>query len=635
MEDAHDLALDQVRYHDGVVSSRRAGAQNRPRKHSELEDVRRSACDKCRSQKLRCERDRISLNTPLRSIPCRRCVKAQVHCTTNNQAPVGRGPEDSTYTTYRPQRRQTMSNKQGRARVISPQLVNDSHSDESEDPGDGEDEEENEADTQPKRRFPPNWSPCMSRPPSAYLSGMETVMQAASNRAGIDNVIPTKHSHFDESQIQLLNTFNTPESMIHSKNVPGAHRRSTYTRPVRPEGTKSIVSQQRQQRQQNQAQTQNQNQNQNQSQNREQNQSQGQPVFPTIPNPIPSPIIDVFGGFDEFDMMMEDEFDPAQDMQWAKKPMLDLPPQSNPSNQNRASVTNDSGYSQEVAGFGSGLAKPTSNIHNALSLPLKKVTDDEQCYQEWTQRLALLVKTLMDDTCCPDLISSGSSRSSSISGVVGQGLELPDKGQSPMSRLFWNIEQFLKISGEILSRSRERSNGEIASGNPVSSTTRLSTLMAIFLAYGSILQTYERIFKRIHLSLMGTENDTSSTLDQGHNQYQHQGPSQSLLELLPPLQLDGFMFAPGPMRTVNSLQIHVTMDASLQMLNQAGAYVSSILDAQMCSTDQTRSCLTTLLQSLASKEIGDTVSASQAIRDDINKVRNLFVAKAAFVAGGM
>lgn len=188
-------------------------------------------------------------------------------------------------------------------------------------------------------------------------------------------------------------------------------------------------------------------------------------MFQTIPNPISSTIIGVFGGFDEFDMMMEEEFDPAQDIQWAKEPILDLPPQCNPSNQNTANAINDAGYSQETAEFGSGLAKPTSNIHNALSLPLKKVTNDEQCYPEWTQRLALLVKTLMDDTCCPDLISSGSRRSSSTSRVVGQGLELSDKGQSQMSRLFWNIEQSLKISGEILSRSRERSNSEIASGS--------------------------------------------------------------------------------------------------------------------------------------------------------------------------
>jgi hypothetical protein len=41
------------------------------------------------------------------------------------------------------------------------------------------------------------------------------------------------------------------------------------------------------------------------------------------------------------------------------------------------------------------------------------------------------------------------------------------------------------------------------------------------------------------------------------------------------------------------------------------------------------------LQSLASKEMGGTSSASQAIRDGINKMRNLFMAKAAFVAGGM
>jgi hypothetical protein len=351
-------------------------------------------------------------------------------------------------------------------------------------------------------------------------------------------------------------------------------------------------------------------------------------MFLAPSNTIASPLIDAFGELDEFDMMIEDEFDPAQDMQWTKKSMPDLPLQPNPSNQDRASVADDAGYSQDVAGFVLGLAKPALSIHNNSSAPSQKVIDDEQCYQEWTQRLSLLVNTLMEDTCCPELVSGGSSRSSSMSRVAGQG-------QSPVSRLFWNIEQFLEISGEIQSRGLGRSNGDVTDGNSATSTTRFSTLMAVFSAYSSILQTYERIFKRIHQSLMRTGVDISSNSDQGHTQYVHQGTSRSLLELLPLLQLDGFTFAPGPAQTVNSVQIHITMEACLQMLNQVGKCVSDVLEAQLCSADQTSSGLTMLLQSLASKEMGDKVSASQAIRDDIKEVRDLFAAKAGLVAGGM
>jgi hypothetical protein len=134
---------------------------------------------------------------------------------------------------------------------------------------------------------------------------------------------------------------------------------------------------------------------------------------------------------------------------------------------------------------------------------------------------------------------------------------------------------------------------------------------------------------------MRTESDIGSISDQGHTRFLNQGPSRSLLELLPPLQLDGFTFAPGPAQTVNSVQIHITMEACLQMLNQVGKCVSDVLEAQLCSADQTKSGLATLLQALASKEMGDKASASQAIRDDIKKVRDLFVAKAGLAASGM
>jgi hypothetical protein len=43
---------------------------------------RRSACDRCRGFKLRCERDQV------RGRPCERCLKAQVICTTSLSQPV-------------------------------------------------------------------------------------------------------------------------------------------------------------------------------------------------------------------------------------------------------------------------------------------------------------------------------------------------------------------------------------------------------------------------------------------------------------------------------------------------------------------------------------------------------------------
>lgn len=109
------------------------------------------------------------------------------------------------------------------------------------------------------------------------------------------------------------------------------------------------------------------------------------------------------------------------------------------------------------------------------------------------------------------------------------------------------------------------------------------------------------------------------------NENQPRCPSNNMMVLL---QLDSVMIAPGTTQTLSSLQIHIIMDVSFQMLNQAGASLSSILDAQVCSADEARSCLVALLQSLTFKEGGNTVRTSRAIRDNNNEVRNLFVARA-------
>lgn len=76
------------------------------------EDVRRFAYDRCRGQKLRCERNRISLNTPLKSTPCRRCIKARVRCTTSVQPRPGRNSDEINPRT---QRRQPAKQSRGPA----------------------------------------------------------------------------------------------------------------------------------------------------------------------------------------------------------------------------------------------------------------------------------------------------------------------------------------------------------------------------------------------------------------------------------------------------------------------------------------------------------------------------------------
>ena len=74
-----------------------------PSIHFDGTSNRRSACDRCRSHKLRCERHPASLQ-------CRRCVKADAACITGATLKSGRPPH--LYSTQRQQRRFDVANHQ-------------------------------------------------------------------------------------------------------------------------------------------------------------------------------------------------------------------------------------------------------------------------------------------------------------------------------------------------------------------------------------------------------------------------------------------------------------------------------------------------------------------------------------------
>lgn len=587
-----------------MAGSRRSGNRDRAREHTEIEDVRRFACDRCRSQKLRCERDRLSLATPLKSTPCRRCIKANVRCMTSDQAPIGRVPED--YATSRPHRRQTSTNKPARAPTASPRLVVCSPSDEQ--------SYENETAIQPEIHAGP------------VVSSTGTVSAL---------------SHFDEPRMQPSDNGGAERFTARPKDMQGLHRQAPYARSARPESAKSMMSQQHQD-----------------------NQNQHVPV--RSPNHTPftgrDVAFDAPCGFEDFDMIMGDDYETNH---WPRASIIDRPPQSDSSHHVSVFGGSSLDHGKEAAAFDSTIEGLPPNIHIPLPAPQKRLLDDEHRHKEWTRKLSKLVPTLMDDSCHLDDISDSGigSGSSTSSKAAAQGSEMLDRGDSPMSRLFWAVEHFLDILGDISKWSRARpgpgvlptgssSNGVVAdvdNGHRLpqrastpgsgSSTALVSTLMAMLSAYSGILLAYERIFKRIHQSLMGAAaegvDDVNLSLDPALTQDVTQGWSQGPTAMLPQLQLGSFMFARSATQTLTSLQIHIVMDASLQMLSQAEASLSSILDAQVCDTDETRSCLIALLQSLTFKDGGDSVSASQAIRDNINEVRKLFLARATFTAGSV
>lgn len=84
-------------FQDEAASSRRAANRDRTREH------------RYRSQKLRCARDRLSLQT---------CIKANMRGTTGDQAPIGRVSDDHT-SSGRLHHRQASTNKTARPAVPS------------------------------------------------------------------------------------------------------------------------------------------------------------------------------------------------------------------------------------------------------------------------------------------------------------------------------------------------------------------------------------------------------------------------------------------------------------------------------------------------------------------------------------
>ena len=77
---------------------------------------RRSACDRCRAAKLRCERDSTATT---KSHPCRRCLKAKVACTTGRSPKASHSPQPQT-----PAATRLVASSEQKRRLNNPSLSN-------------------------------------------------------------------------------------------------------------------------------------------------------------------------------------------------------------------------------------------------------------------------------------------------------------------------------------------------------------------------------------------------------------------------------------------------------------------------------------------------------------------------------
>lgn len=569
-------------------------AETRPSGNRFDEDVRRFACDRCRSQKLRCERNRLSLHTPLKSTPCRRCIKTRVRCITSTQARIGRSLDE---TGARTQRRQTA--KQNRAPTFDVQLGE--YAGGSDDDGAVEG-----ADREAGMHGSLDQQPCAD---STIVNPIEGVIQSPAKIAG------TGAAKFGPPKAQSLD--GNPRSVVDLSILHEPQPAALYPKSMSPNKGKPMVAQNRVQV----------------------SPQQIQYTFDDFPSHLASP-----GGnaqfFEDTNSIVEHNFDGSEGVNWSDTSLMGTTNTVSLDQENDfASATLES--HQDVSQYvrnGDGSVPLNNNGRPVASVDAFKPiggTDfvnqsstfqREHYHIELTGKLTQLTSTLLNEL---DLDQDDSL-------LTAQRADKPENQISPMSKLLWSVERFLGILADIsveknmrcpsitdpfdsvlnalgvddhdFERRAQPTNKNRSASSapqlPSCGLPGLTTMMAIFATYSCVLQAYERVFDKIHRSLIRTGRSDPMSLS-----------------LLPMFQLDSVKFA-----TQNSLQVHIAMEVSLQMLNQIENRLACIVSAYGSNCEETKACLLALLQSLTYNEGGDSMSASAMIRDTINGVRKLFIA---------
>ncbi|KAI9776758.1 MAG: hypothetical protein M1839_009402 [Geoglossum umbratile] len=562
---AYEAALGQDQH--------RVETARRPSGNRVDEEVRRFACDRCRTQKLRCERNRLSLHTPLKSTPCRRCIKARVGCTTRPQTRIGRNLDESS---ARPHRRQASNQDRAPTFDVRP----------GEFAAGGEDEEEEEeADREAEMEDPHDQQP---RTENIMINPINRVIQSPTGLAA--KFGPPRAQELDSDSRLVIDP-----SLLHEAQPMPLYPKSTRPNKGKPVAAKNRIHP---------------------------NTQQLQHSYINVSNHITSPTGDDHF-FEDLDSIIEHNFDNTEGVNWSATSLMDRT-NSDSLDQENEFVAGNLESHQGVSQYGNSGGGPAPLINNGQMAapngsfrPPGETTfadpysrfQGEDYHVELTCRMTQLTGTLLKDL---DLDQDNSA-------PTAQQTDKPGNRDSPMSKLLWNVERFLGILGEVSvgSHDFERRRQSLESKNsPSPNAARLhscglpglTTMMAIFAAYSCVLQAYERVFDRMHQTLTRTGRSGSVSL-----------------ALLPLFQLDSVKFA-----TQNSLQVHVAMEVSLQMLNQIENRLAFIVEAHGSCCEETKACLLALLQSLTYNEEGDSMNASAMIRDTINGVRKLFISEGNF-----
>ncbi|KAI5194180.1 hypothetical protein AUEXF2481DRAFT_579126 [Aureobasidium subglaciale EXF-2481] len=491
------------------------------------DDVRRFACDRCRGQKLRCERLRASLEEPLRSAPCRRCLKARAECTTSTQPP----------RIDRSQHR-TRRGRPARARVGSRADTDDGSHDGDESDDDAENEVEMR-DYEEPRLLTPARSSNGSAPhkPSTVSSG-------------------------------------NPDTTVVSR---------TFVQMPMALGPPSKI---------------------------------GSPDDTTMDTSQPPGLAGVDAGyFDPVHLLFDQNY---MDSDWADI----LAPNNSGfnfdiqrSSDHGSSLAGRPGQHGQAHSHGNSAAQDVSHDETSVTFPEEPTSPRsapavQRPGIDLSTRLTELISSIFNDILSEPVERQGTARNS--------------RDSCQISRLIGKLEQYTTLLSEVSSSARPRQITNATSQTGPSSSRRqpcefaqsslgststgcpgLPALMTMVAAYSTILQAYERVFDGIKEVLVQKSQTKSS-----------------LTALLPLFQLDNLKCS-GHF----DLRVHISMEVLLHMLNQIEAQLHLIITTLETFPEATRSSLANLVRSMAYNEGEQTVSVSASVREKMNHVRKLFVAK--------
>jgi len=512
-------------------------------RHSLIEDdVRRFACDRCRGQKLRCERLRASLEEPLRSAPCRRCLKAGAECTTSTQPP----------RIDRSQHR-TRRGRPARARVGSRANTDDGSHDGDESDDDAEKVVEMQDYEEPRLLTPARSS-----------SGSAPDMSSTNPLGRSNNTLVSGTS------MQMPMVLEPPSKVtlgpLDVTNEQTSYGPMDTSQSAEPTGVDAAY-------------------------------------------------------FDPMDLLFDRNYMDSDwtDMLVPNNPSFNL--DANTSTQESADHMSRLGVPDRLDQHGqtqsldhAATQSTSQDMHSMTFLENPTSPRSAPAVQrpgvDLSTKLTEFISSIFNDILLESFSTQRQAQASRNSCQIGGLIDKVEQYTSLLSEVSsWAcLQPVSNVSSRTAPSALRHQSSEYvqsSSGSTSAGFPGLPTLMSMVAAYSTLLQAYERVFDSIKEVLI-----------------QKSQPKSSLTALLPLFQLDNLKCS-GHF----DLRVNISIEVLLHMLNQIEAQLHSIITTLETFPEATRSSLANLVRSMSYDEREQTASASASVREKMNHVRKLFVAK--------